>query len=146
MKTIFQVFVGIAVILALLAGLALATGQWRKVTAPFFGSVEQEVILERGNSRIQRYEAFFRACAAVQQVEATISSQRNLLAQATAVDERSRINTNIGGLEARRANHITEYNRMAAQEATSARFRDANLPERLDLTPFTGDNFTNCNL
>lgn len=131
MKIALQLISGFVLLLALLAGLALATGQWRLLTAAFFGAVDSEVRIESGANRINSYEAFFQACAAARQVEGTIDAQRGLLDATTDPDAAQRVRVTIAGLEARRMTHLENYNRMAAQETTTARFQADNLPARL---------------
>jgi hypothetical protein len=145
LKIVFQIIGGIILLLALLAGLALATGHWRLLTATFFGTVDAEVRIESGANRINSYEAFFQACSAARQVEGTIDAQRGLLEATTDPDAAQRVRVTIAGLEARRMTHLENYNRMAAQETTTARFQADNLPERLATGPYT-DNKTACGL
>lgn len=142
MKTILTILGGIILTMALIAGLALATGQWRLLTATFFGTVDAEVRLESGPNRINSYEAFFDACAAARQVEGTIDAQRSLLEATPEPDAAQRVRVTIAGLEARRMTHLENYNRMAAQETTTARFQADNLPARLPTDAYTGTKTT----
>lgn len=139
MKNILLVSLSVVGAFALIAGIALATGLFRLETAAFFGNVDAQVQIESGPSRIAKYEEFFETCSAVRSVEAQLDAQKTLLASLDPThDQYARTMTNIAGLSARRATHIETYNRLAAQEETTARFQADNLPSRLSDAAYDG--------
>lgn len=119
-----------------IAVLALATGGWQYLTAPFFGRVEAERAIESGPSRTALYDRFFDLCAGIQAIEGQID------AQSAIENERSR--QNVAGLQGRRAQLIARYNADAAKDYTAARFRDADLPYHIPASTYDGSNRTIC--
>jgi hypothetical protein len=89
------------------------------------------------------YEGYFNECAAVKTIEASLDAQYNLLDSATTDADKSRINTNIGGLIGARADAINQYNADAA-EYTRGQFLASNLPARLDDSTYEKGTHTTC--
>lgn len=88
------------------------------------------------------YEQFFDLCASVQTDEVTLDA--SLTQEKTASpDDKSRLETNIVGLLAARADSINTYNAQA-REYTHGQFRDSNLPFRLPVGPYTKGHHTRC--
>lgn len=139
MRNAFNIIFATIFGIACLLGLALMMGLFRLETAAFFGNVDAQVQIESGPSRIAKYEAFFEKCSAARQVESQLDAQQTLLASLDpSTDQYARTLTNIAGLTARRMTHIEDYNRLAAQEETTARFQADNLPERLPTDAYAG--------
>lgn len=138
--TILLLVLGFAGFLALVIGLDLGGLLYQKETAGFRGRSEAERNIQRGTSRIQRYEEFFNLCSSVQKAEAAIDSlEANKTMNVARRDEAitaQRI--------ARRAS-IADYNRRAVASYTSGQFRDSQLPYTLQNTRYeAGRNNTNC--
>jgi len=109
-------------------------------TAGFRGAMEAERQIESAPSRIQRYEEFFNICQGVQAREDAIDA---LLANAS-INEEDRDRA-ITANQSARAQLIAEYNSMASQDYTAARFQASNLPYQLTRGLYDGDQ-TNCAL
>lgn len=88
-----------------------------------------------------QYESFFNLCAAVQTAETSLDQQYAQLADATTADDKTRVNINIGGIIATRADAVNTYNAQAG-EYTRGRFLASNLPPRLRLAYTKGDHTT----
>lgn len=145
MKPVMMAIGGFVAVIAFFVVLSLASSGFRALTAPWFGWVDAEVQQESAGNRIFQYETFFNLCAKVQSTEANIASQLALLdTLEPGSNQYSMTQTNIAGLRAARNNAITEYNSRSTRDYTSARFKDANLPYRISLDPFNGNNRTRC--
>lgn len=88
-----------------------------------------------------QYETFFNLCAAVQTAEASLEQQYAQLALATAPEDKTRININVGGLIATRADAVNQYN-ADATEYTRGQFLASNLPSRLSAGYMRGEHTT----
>jgi hypothetical protein len=78
------------------------------------------------------YERFFALCSSVQTAEVSIEQQKELLARAVGSD-RQRLEINVAGLVANRADAVNTYNTLA-REYTSGQFLDQGLPTSLSLS------------
>lgn len=124
------------VLLGILAAVALTFGGWafKYYTAPIKGTVDAEVQIESGHNRIQNYERYFDMCSLAQTRQDSLEVQKSLLESAEDSKERSRIRSNIAGLEAQLARAVNQYNVDVQKEYTMARFKDASLPYELSTT------------
>lgn len=120
----------LGVITALVA-ITFAGWGFTYLTAPLKGRVDAEVQIESAHSRIGRYEYFFDLCASVQQMEASLEAQRELLGSLTENKDKVRVGTNIAGLKSQLAGAVAKYNTESAKSYTAARFKASNLPIRL---------------
>lgn len=75
-------------------------------------------------------------CAAVQSDEARLAAQRVELKSATG-DDKSRVEANIAGITADRADAINQYNADAQKSYTIGQFRASGLPFTLGPTKET---------
>lgn len=133
-------------VLGLLAlGIAISLIGWGVgwFAAPYQGKLEARKQINSGSFRIAAYNHFFDLCAAVQSDEASLDAQRVELASATG-DDRARIEANIAGLSADRADAINQYNADAAKSYTVGQFRSSGLPWQLDSTAYHGGGHTVC--
>lgn len=105
---------------------------FRYFTAEIRGKVDMETSVASGLSQEFSYNYFFNACAAIQGYERTLSAQRKAFDQVTEKEDKTRIMTNIAAVEAERGRAIARYNADAAKIKTLARFKDADLPNRLN--------------
>lgn len=121
--------VAAALAVPVLSGLGWA---WKYYTAEVRGVSEAERRIESADSRIGNYEHFYDLCAFVQSQEVSLSSQRSLLESSEDAKERTRVRSNIAGLEAQRARAINQYNADANKSYTRARFLGEDLPRKLD--------------
>lgn len=148
MKDWFKLYGIIALILfgliVLAAGTGVLSGAISYVLAPFRGAVDAQIQIESGANRRYTYDHFHNMCAAIKAIEIKIDTQNALLNQNTSEDQRNMILTNIAGLQAQRANKITEYNADSDKAYTAARFKDDRLPRSLPLAAYDGNNKTSC--
>lgn len=119
----------------LIAGMAVfGVGWFQRSTADFRGETAAlEDILADPNRRISAYEHFFDLCASIQGHEDTI---RALEAELETDPSESRTEQIQGAITANRAQRdgkIRQYNVDASQHYTVGQFRDANLPNQLDV-------------
>lgn len=136
---------GFFAVIAFFVVMSFASSGFRALTAPWFGWVEAEVQQESAGNRVFQYETFFNLCAKVQSTEANLASQLALLDTLDPESNQySMTQTNIAGLQAARNNAITEYNSRSTRDYTSARFKDADLPYRIPLDLYNGNNRTSC--
>lgn len=112
--------------------LSLGTLAWRYFTADIKGIVGAEETITSSGFRLGAYERFFDQCAAVQAIDVKLATQQRLL-KSEEGDARQMVLRNISGLEAQRANMVSEYNAASTKDYTEARFKDAKLPYRLSL-------------
>lgn len=117
----------------------------RVMTAGIVGRGQAEIQIQSPGSRIPAYNHFFDLCASVQQAEAGIDQQTEMLNSATTEDDKQRIRTNVSALQMTRANGIYQYNADAAKDYTIGQFRDSKLPYRLSDEPYkAGGEKTQC--
>jgi len=109
------------------------------VFAPAKGKLEARQQINSGSFRIASYDHFFDLCAAVQSDEARLAAQKVELRTATG-DDRQRIEANIAGITADRADAVNQYNADAAKSYTEGQFRSSHLPYQLD----TQEEHTTC--
>lgn len=146
----FKIFGVVALILLGMIVLGTVTGVLsgaiNYVLAPFRGAVEAEIQIESGANRRYTYDHFHNMCAAIKAIEVNIDSQQNLMSNSSTMsdEQKNMILTNIAGLQAQRANKISEYNADSDKAYTSARFKDDRLPRNLPLSTYTGANKTLC--
>lgn len=129
MKIFFGVLAGIIFLLTLTAG----GWAWKYYTAEIRGRVDAEQRIESGANRIQQYNKFFNMCNNVKSIKTALDSQRSLLDNAEDSKERSRIRSNIAGMEAQLARYVNQYNSEASQSYTAARFLASELPYQLNI-------------
>lgn len=122
----------VAVVIASMA--VFGWGWFQRSTADFRGETAAlEDILADPNRRISAYEHFFDLCASIQGHEDTI---RALDAELDTDPSESRVEQIQGAITANKAQRdskIRQYNSDAAQGYTIGQFRDANLPDHLDI-------------
>lgn len=139
------VLVSVIAMVALAFALTWASFGINVATAGLVGRGKAHIQIQSAESRIANYEHFFNLCAAVQTDEASIDAQTQVLATAKDEDDRSRINQNLGALQANRARSIYQYNVDAAKDYTSGQFRDSQLPYELSAEPYiAGGEHTQC--
>lgn len=130
-------------ILALSTITLFATGTIQKWTADFRGGVKaKEQTTASGSFRVGTYEDFFNLCSSVQSDEDSIRNmEEELEAEETTDDRKAKIRQNITAMKNSRAETVRDYNSKAGNEYRGA-FKDAGLPDRLDVTNFN----TECKL
>lgn len=130
-------------ILALSTIILFATGTIQKWTADFRGDVKaKEQTTANGSFRVGTYEDFFNLCSSVQSDEDGIRNmEEELEAEETTDDRKAKLRQNITAMKNTRAETVRDYNAKAGNEYRGA-FKDAGLPDRLDVTNFN----TECKL
>lgn len=126
----------------------LTGGVWllRVEFADEIGKGNAQIELQSAPNRISAYNQFFDACASIQALEISIDTQSALLPLATNEYDKSRILTNLAGIQGQRASAIAQYNANAAKDWTVGQFRDSDLPYHLDSTQYVaGGVKTECN-
>lgn len=122
----------VAIVVAAMA--VFGFGWFQRGTADFRGETAAlEDILADPNRRISAYEHFFNLCASIQGHEDTI---RALEAELETGPSGSRVEQIQGAITANRAQRdgkIRQYNSDASMSYTVGQFRDANLPNQLDI-------------
>lgn len=109
-------------------------GFFQRATADFRGETAAlEQIKADPNSRISAYEHFFGLCTAIQGHEDTIRALRTELDGNPSDSRAEQIRGAITANQAARDTKIRQYNNNAAKDFTVGQFRDADLPERLDV-------------
>lgn len=109
-------------------------GFFQRATADFRGETAAlEQIKADPNSRISAYEHFFGLCASVQGHEDTIRALQTELDGQPSESRAEQIRGAITANQAQRDGKIRQYNNDAAKDFTVGQFRDADLPERLDV-------------
>lgn len=126
-------FVAFIVVVSL-SGLA-----YRYMTADIKGQVDAQEQITSGANRVQEYETFFKLCDNTSNMKGNVETQRSLLDDAETSKERSRLRSNIAGMEAAIRKNVSQYNSMS-QQYTTDRFKDSSLPVRLEF-----DGETVCN-
>lgn len=130
-------------IIILCAAITAAVWGWRYATASTAGKVSARQQIQSGASRITAYDHFFNLCAAVQTDESRLDAQNIELATATG-DDVGRIQANIAGITADRAEAINEYNADARKSYTIGQFRSSSLPYQLPVGTYTKEAPTSC--
>lgn len=120
---------GILLLIGIVTGIVWG---WRYATAPTAGKISARQQINSGSFRIAAYNHFFDACAAIQGLDGQLAAQQQQLPTATG-DDRSRIETNIAGIEGARAQAVAEYNADARKGYTIGQFRSSGLPFQLPL-------------
>lgn len=115
----------------LIAMFAVSSG-WKYVTAHWRGKVDAEQKIESGDSQISNYNHYFDMCSVAQTRQQALETQQSLLEDAETSKERTRIRSNVAGMQAQLNRIINQYNADAKKEYTMARFKDSSLPARLD--------------
>lgn len=117
-------------------------GFFQRSTADFRGETAAlEEILADPHNRITAYDHFFSLCASVQSAEGTIRALE--LELETTEPSEARVEQIQGALTANRSRRetlINEYNADASRDYTVGQFRDADLPDRLNVS----DEETTC--
>ncbi len=123
------IIVGAICLLIALVGGSFIARYWLAGPAGAVDAVEQ---IQSGANRIAAYNHFFDLCAGVRADEVALEAQHMLL---NAIEDdkfqRSRVQTNITGLQGHRAGLIEEYNANARKDYTVGQFRDSDLPYQL---------------
>lgn len=136
---------GIVLFFVLLYLLGMAAFGVRVMTAGIVGRGEAHIQIQSGSNRIVQYDHFFNLCASVQQAEAGIDAQTDLLESTSDSNEQARIKTNIAALQMTRSNGVFQYNADASKEYTQGQFRDSSLPYQLSEEPYkAGGTKTTC--
>lgn len=124
---------GAAVLVVIVsAGAALDLGgRWYKsTTATFAGKADAERYIESGPVRIDAYNRFYDACAAIEGYEAAISAQTAALPGLT-LEDASRTRAIITSITAQRSRAIAQYNADARKTDTLASFMASDLPYQI---------------
>lgn len=109
-------------------------GWFQRSTANFRGETAAlEQIQANPNSRISAYDHFFSLCASVQGHETTIKALQSELETDPSPRRVEQINAFITANRAARDVKIQQYNQDAQRNYTVGQFRDAGLPEKLDI-------------
>lgn len=140
----FLLVIGVLVALSLVGSVAGYALGW--FAAPYQGKLQaRQIIQGDGNYRIAAYDHFFNLCASVQTADSNIATQESLLAQfKKGGNDYNRTLTNIGGLEATRADGINQYNADASKSYTVGQFKSSNLPYQLPTHPFEKGESIQC--
>lgn len=112
-------------------------------TAPAKGKLEARKAINSGSFRIAAYDHFFNLCASVQTDDARLDAQATELSTATG-DDIQRVQANIAGLTADRAEAINEYNADARKSYTIGQFRSSQLPYQLPTDPHVKGEAISC--
>lgn len=136
---IFSAVLGVAALVGLFIALDLGGLVYQENTAEMRGESDAEQRIESAGSRIEAYERFFDLCASVQAREAAMDAIR----ANDAMDEEKR-STAIMSNETQRGRLIADYNSDSTKNYTQARFKDSDLPWRLDRGAYDGSNQTRC--
>ena len=113
-------------------------------TADVRGRVDANEQIKSGSNRIVQYDSFFNACSSIQGIEGTIDALLEELASTVDENNKQRIQTNITGNKAARAQAIAQYNADARKNYTDGQFRDSDLPYQLNTTNFIKGHRTSC--
>ena len=133
-KTIALWVMGVALLIALGFIAVYGFGWFQRSTADFRGETAAlEDIQADPNSRISAYEHFFSLCASIQGHEETIKALEAELAQGVSESREEQIRGAITANKSQRDGKIREYNLDAQRDYTAGQFRDADLPEHLDI-------------
>lgn len=128
---------GVAVLLALILFGSMwifGWGMFQRATADFRGETAAlEQIKADPNSRITAYEHFFNLCTAVQSHEGTILALEEELAGDPSDSRREQIQGAITANKSQRDALIRRYNNDANKDYTAGQFRDADLPDQLNI-------------
>jgi hypothetical protein len=130
----------VIIAVALVAALTVAAlwvfgiGWFQRSTADHRGETAAlEEILADPDRRITAYEHFYDLCASIQGHEATIRALEQELDTDPSDSRREQIHGAITANRAQRETKIHRYNSDAAKDYTVGQFRDAGLPDRLDI-------------
>lgn len=134
-----KVAASIFLVLALITGVVVGVYFIKYNTADIRGRIEANEQLNSAEFRIAAYEHFFNLCASVETLEDSLVSQESLLDNAETVKERTRVRSNIAGMEGQRARAINQYNVDVDKGYTLAQFMDNDLPFKLNI-----ESETNC--
>lgn len=132
---VITAFAGVLIMIMILSSMWIfGWGFFQRATADFRGETAAlEQIKADPNSRISAYEHFFNLCASVQGHEDTIRALQAELDGEPSESRAEQIRGAITANQAARDGKIRDYNSDAAQDFTVGQFRDADLPERLDV-------------
>ena len=120
-------FILLAIVVMTVGGYA-----FKYYMAPVAGKANAEWKIESADSRVGNYEKYFDQCAAIQGYESAIEVQQEALKNATAPEDKSRLQTVIAGIKAQRSRAVAQYNADVRKAYTSGRFKDASLPQQID--------------
>lgn len=117
----------------------------RVATAGIVGAGEARIQIQSAPFRIGAYQSFFNKCASIQALEYRLDDAFDQLNTAGTQEDRSRIRTNIAGLQGLHAEAVTRYNTDARKNYTEGQFRDSDLPFQLSTESYTiGGKKTSC--
>lgn len=127
----------VVTVLVFSTGVMFATGTIQKWTADWRGDVKvKEQTKANAGFRIGSYDSFFDLCSAVQSDEDSIRNlEEELEAKETTDDRKAKLRQTITATKNTRAENVRDYNSKAGNELRGA-FKDAGLPDRLDVTNF----------
>ncbi len=127
--------------------LAIASSLWgfSVATAGVHGRGEAKKQLQSAGYRISAYDHFFDLCASVQNDEASLDAQFDLL---TTTSQTNIVEVNIAALKANRMRGINQYNADASKDYTLGQFQSSKLPYQLAALAYDkkGDPKTTCAL
>lgn len=126
----------LAIVVALVIGgmAVFGVGWFQRSTADFRGETAAlEQIKANADNRISAYEYFFDLCASIQGHEDTIRNLRTELDGDPSEKRREQIHGAITVNQSQRDGKIRQYNSEASKDYTAAQFKDADLPDRLDI-------------
>lgn len=137
--------VGIVLLsLFVVIGIPVLIWMTRVETAGIRGQGNLEMTVQSAPNRWVQYNHFFDLCVSVQNAETTIDNETKRLEAETIAKEKSHISANISAAHSTRQNGINQYN-ADAQKFGAEQFRDSDLPERLDPSPYeAGGTHTQC--
>jgi hypothetical protein len=145
-KTLLAVLAGVAAIAVILVvsyyGGIIGNHVQANYNARVVGSKVKQQVNTAEFARTS-YEHFYDACASVQSLDQKLDEQYNELKTATG-DDKTRIETNVGGLVGARADAVTQYNADARKDWTLAVFKASDLPYQLPIRHKKGE-ITSCN-
>lgn len=123
------------ILVLLLASMSIfGWGFFQRATADFRGETKAlEQIKANPNSRISAYEHFFNLCASIQGHEDAIRALQAELDGNPQEDRREQIQGAITANQTQRDRKIRQYNSDASKDFTTGQFRDADLPNELDI-------------
>lgn len=133
-RTALYITGAIAAVVFLVIGGIFLVGSIQRSTADFRGETAAlEDILADPNSRISAYDHFFTLCSSVQSHETTIKALEEELAGGVSEDRQEQIQGAITANKSQRDAKIHQYNNDARRDYTVGQFRDADLPNELDI-------------
>jgi len=138
-------FVTVILAVVVVFGVAWASFGIDVATAGIVGRGKAHIQLQSAPYRIQAYDHFHDSCASIQGLEYQLDAQFLQLKQTTDQVDRSKIQTQITGIQGLRSQAIAQYNQDAQKSYTLGQFRDSNLPFSIPNNIYTeGGTKTSC--